>query len=90
MYCNEDCRTAANRKILGRRTFECAFCGKDFESDARRKYCSAECREDAKRENQKRKKPKKAKVSLEQINELARKEGLTYGQYFAKYGYGDM
>lgn len=86
-YCSEECRIKANKKSpLGRRTFTCEFCGESFEADAKRKFCCIECRQGAERAARLRRKPKKPKLSIANINELARNEGLNYGQYVAKYG----
>lgn len=90
VYCTPECREAYYKQPLGRRTFECAFCGNSFEADARRKYCSAECRRNAEVSTKKRSKRKKPKLTLSQAAKLSREEGLTYGKYFEKYGYGDM
>lgn len=38
------------------------------------------------KEEHKKKRGRKKKLSLAEINELARAEGLNYGQYVAKYG----
>lgn len=68
----------------------CEICGKEFigrRSTAR--YCSASCRELAANENhkiwyktnKKKKKTEAAGTPIWQINEEARKLGLTYGKY---------
>ena len=68
----------------------CEICGKEFigrRSTAR--YCSAACRELAAKENHKewyktkKKKTKAVGTPIWQINEEARKLGLTYGKYKA-------
>ena len=70
----------------------CKGCGKEFEPKkgvTYQLYCSKECR----KSNQPYYKPlKKRKVKnlgedLAKINAKARAEGLSYGQYVAKYGY---
>lgn len=72
----------------------CPICGNFFTGRPNKIYCSAKCRikSDNKRLSKERKKPKvnecKGKIkalSLEEINRRARAEGLTYGQYMAKY-----
>ncbi len=77
---------------------KCLICGWQL-TGTQSKYCSDECRREAaamkqaeKNERYKkphaveRKKAKKPLLSLAQVNELARAEGLNYGQYCAKYG----
>ena len=69
----------------------CEICGKEFigrRSTAR--YCSAACRELGKKETHKiwcktnkKKKTEAAGTPIWQINEEARKLGLTYGKYKA-------
>jgi hypothetical protein len=65
----------------------CENCGKEFTTMRRKSYCSNECRFEA--NGQKRKKANqmkfKPKYTLAQVNALARAEGLTYGQYMARY-----
>ena len=74
----------------------CPICGSFFTGRPNKMYCSAECRIKAsgKKQNEARKKPKqkvnecKEKIkslSIEEVNRRARAEGLTYGQYMAKY-----
>lgn len=77
----------------------CVMCGNIFVGRPNKKYCSAECRnkgaaEYNRKRSEERQKPKveskkrKSKLgslSIEQINRRARAEGLTYGQYMAKY-----
>ena len=77
----------------------CAYCGKTFiPKNSKQKYCSVACRDKNKKKRIKenpdkytyyreRKTRRKAKgTDLGRINEKARAEGLTYGQYVAKYG----
>ena len=78
-YCSEECKIVANKQPKGIRTFVCEFCGSRFETDFKRKYCSVECRENAKRSASKCRKPKKPKLSLNQIAKLCREEGMSYG-----------
>ena len=73
----------------------CPVCGNFFIGGNNKKYCSAECREKARRKmtGEGRKKPKENKeckrkigvLSIGEVNRRARAEGLTYGQYMAKY-----
>ena len=73
----------------------CVVCGMQFSANTRANTCSKECREKRKdlkitewKNNQKRvvKKESLARKSLSEINELARQEGLTYGEYVARHG----
>lgn len=95
-HCSDECRK--NHYLEGKRLrnknreFTCEWCGAIFTSDSKRKYCCAKCGKAAnnykgKSKNKPRKtERKKPKLTLAQINELARAEGLNYGQYVAKYG----
>jgi len=88
-YCTLECRDKAYKsrdKRLGRRVFECEFCNKLFEADAKRRFCTPECRRKAERKKKKQTKPKKPKLTLEQVAKLSREEGLSYGEYVKKYG----
>lgn len=89
-YCSVECRQKAYKekpyKPLGTRVFECEFCGELFEADIKRKFCTPECRLKYERGKRKTRKPKKPKLTLEQVAKLSREEGLSYGQYCAKYG----
>ncbi len=68
--------------------YTCRWCGKQFESNTPVEFCSAACR---KAHRQKKKTDnKKNMAEIARINELARKEGLTYGQYLARHGYGGV
>ena len=92
-HCCDACRREAySIKLKTRRKdreFVCELCGAKFVSDYKRKYCCEVCMKEASR--QRKRKPKennknKPTTSLAQINELARAEGLNYGQYVAKMG----
>ena len=88
-FCSIKCRDKAyrNSRAPKRVVLECLWCGKEFETDRRRKYCCDKCRQKA--NNSLKRKPaprKKVNLTLAKINELARAEGLNYGQYVAKYG----
>ena len=89
-YCSAECRDQAYKtrpsKPLGTRVFECEFCGELFKADAKRRFCTVECRRKAERGKKKQTKPKKPKLTLEQVAKLSREEGLSYGQYCVKYG----
>jgi ribosomal protein L20 len=66
----------------------CRNCGKQNPPD-KYIYCCTECRKEAalSRTISGRKKRAKRKAhALAEINAAARSEGLTYGQYVAKYG----
>ena len=76
----------------------CPVCGKKFRPIRTQVYCGGECaykakirREEARNSEYKKyvaptRKQKKPKLTLAQINELARAEGLNYGAYCAKHG----
>ena len=91
-YCSVKCRKLERRKnarVEHAQTLPgiCAFCGAKFTGDRKKKYCCDDCRI----RHNKRLKPKprnKPAQSIADINALARAEGLSYGQYVAKYGYG--
>ena len=94
--CSQECRIESiktkqkeyhMRKRLSQ-TQICDYCGKEFHNGRRRQYCSNECRlaangrGDIKQYEIKKIKPK---LSIGEVNKLAREEGLTYGEYCAKY-----
>ena len=79
----------------------CRLCGKEFEREihSRMVYCSAECKKAAKHaqklesirkikniEKAKAKTKPKTGPTVNEINEKALIEGLSYGQYVSKYG----
>lgn len=77
----------------------CDVCGKEFEANGPAKYCCESCRNiggkirKTIREQEKASKKEKKKIKKQQQAELsiaarkARKAGMSYGQYVAKYGY---
>lgn len=95
-YCSPECRrraqylftTKVKRAAMKVRKFTCAWCGKDFLSDRKRKYCCKAHRLMAngrlKYEPRNIDKPKEA-LSIEQVAKLSREAGLSYGQYVQKY-----
>ena len=83
-YCSVICREKYySRKKATMQTYECSWCGLSFETEHKRKYCCEDCRM---RANYRKSRKKKNAVELAGIENLARKEGLTYGKYVAKYG----
>ena len=77
----------------------CAYCGSPFiQKNCKQKFCSVSCRDENKKKrfkenpekysyHYKRKCGRKKKgTDLGMINERARAEGLTYGQYVARHG----
>ena len=91
-FCSVKCRKKYNsqkpksEEYKSPKLFECGWCGLFFQSRKKEEYCCDECRK--KGENRKRKRAKK-KFGLNSIDAIAiaaRKEGLSYGQYVAKYG----
>ena len=96
-YCSKECcRKFHNRNKSKYK--ECKICGKALDGK-QRLYCSEKCKKKGKAilemnyHSTQYKKPtiaereqKKPKMSIAQINALARTENLTYGQYLAKHG----
>jgi predicted nucleic acid-binding Zn ribbon protein len=95
-YCSKECGKKY-RRTQGRKNTTCVICGGAL-TGTQSKYCSYECHKKATAKKQcqdkdrfkkpptvERKKPKKPSLSIAQINELARAEGLNYGQYVAKH-----
>ena len=96
-YCSADCRKLYHR-YKDKPPKYCAVCGKEFKGRSYY-YCSDECRQKVIEQRQKNrnrnehkkvevkpKKRKKLKYTIEQVQKLARAEGLSYGQFVAKYG----
>lgn len=71
----------------------CEMCGKVFVAHPNARFC-LDCKHERERENKKNWKYKKKSkmpekpdgISAGEICVLAKKEGMTYGQYVAKYG----
>lgn len=91
-YCSKECKYIAfkqNRNNNNNREteFSCAWCGKTFISQRKKKYCSKECRMSANGQ----KVSTKTKIntyanaivpgSLADVVQKARDAGLSYGQY---------
>lgn len=72
-------------QVFNKRKYTCQWCGKEFGSNIPREFCNYNCQ--VAYERKRKKDSIKNAKELVTINELARKEGLTYGQYMAKYGY---
>lgn len=77
-------------------TLFCKYCGKEFQAEYRknhtRLYCSFACKRKSntkmqtdRRRSSKEECPTKFNTELDIIAAEARKEGLSYGQYVAKY-----
>lgn len=77
---------------------ECPVCGKVFQTNRYKKYCSKECGLKMKRIGDKRRAAQRKRLKEEQsrqkpntgiidVETLARAEGLSYGKYVAKHGY---
>jgi hypothetical protein len=98
LYCCKSCSSQAFADLKAElatgeaitHRLKCNFCGKPFTNKRRKSYCSNECRLMANgrcaRPKPKDKKAEKPKVSIAEVCVLARQQGLTYGQYVAKYG----
>lgn len=86
LVCSKECRR--NRYIRLRREktkdpdpVSCPICGKSFIKKAKnQKFCSIECRKLA-TPTKEPKKVKKQMSDLAEVNQMARKQGLTYGMY---------
>lgn len=68
----------------------CLICGKSFIGLVQQKYCCKECammaNKRCQQESKVRRQHKKTNASLIDIVRKSKEEGLTYGQYVAKYG----
>ena len=68
----------------------CLICGTSFIGLVQQKYCCKECammaNKRSQQESQVRRRRKKANTSLNDIARKSKEEGLSYGQYVAKYG----
>ena len=95
-FCSDKCKNAYFYSKSKKKPRFCKVCGKKI-NEPRRQFCSDECRQKANQDKAteirstykkikitERKRTKPA-LSIAQINELARAEGLNYGQYCAKY-----
>jgi hypothetical protein len=97
-YCSLSCSSSSRktrdeeyyiRKQLSLK-MECAFCGKTFVHGRRKQYCSNECRLQANgrgglKDYLSDVKHAKPDIPADEVERRARAEGLTYGQYVAKY-----
>jgi predicted nucleic acid-binding Zn ribbon protein len=91
IYCSKECaRNWHNRARAMKRKENkryCVVCGALLTDYKHRRYCSEECKKKANRIKVFRPKRKAKKMaSLIDISAKANEEGLTYGQYVAKYG----
>ena len=97
IFCSEECCKAFHGIVRKKERF-CVVCGEKLKFK-QQKYCSDICRNKAATLRQMEKglveekevpkvvkKRKKPKYTLDQVQALARQEGLSYGQYVAKYG----
>ena len=67
------------------KTIICAFCGEAFNTLRKRKYCCKTCTQRAQGKSAAKRSHKILPLSLEAIAKVCRDEGLSYGQYVAKY-----
>lgn len=75
VYCSDECRQRDKKS----HTFEleCQCCHRIFKSSIDiKKFCTAKCRRTG---------VKKKVMSMEEVAKRAREEGITYGEYVAKY-----
>lgn len=88
-FCSNRCCNNYHHLGAKQTEFTCAYCGKQFTSSIKKKYCSVDCRERLYRQERKkaRKKPKSKNFkSLVEVAIASREAGLSYGQYVAKMG----
>ena len=83
-YCSAKCRNANRNHRLYDEGKTCLICLKPLPK-GRSKYCSDECFKKIK--TVPKFTPTEKKSTIAEINAKARAEGLSYGQYMAKYGY---
>lgn len=88
-FCSKNCaRKAFNARMYNKeKVIVCENCGKEFTTFRRKTYCSDECRlmSYGRVKKQRKKEPPKPKLTLAQVNAMARAEGLSYGQYMTKF-----
>ena len=87
-FCDINCRKKYKDIEKSKRIFVCEWCGAEFSNHRKTKYCSEICRLSSYgRASVKQSEPQisKPNYDLTQITILAKKAGLTYGQYVAKY-----
>jgi ribosomal protein L20 len=78
---------------------KCKWCGSEYQTERKNtRYCCDECEKKAKKETERRYQERKLekarkrlkldadRLSISDVNALARAEGLTYGKYLAKHG----
>ena len=97
-FCNDECYKKFYG-MKKEKSVACEMCGKSL-TGLRRTYCSDECQKKSKLSERydEHKKPQATtypvnvkkqdrpkKMTLAEVNELARAEGLSYGQYVAKH-----
>lgn len=96
LYCSRECRQAGRSDIANigyKKLNRCAYCGAEFLGGG--KYCSQDCRvihtniEKCRRERARRMKAGELSP-LAKINDMARREDLSYGKYLEKHGYGNF
>ena len=95
-YCCKSCANTAkaDRNYDARKAsvfkLTCAMCEKPFTNIRKRTYCSTECRLQANgrggRLKPKDKKAEKPNMTIAEVCVAARQQGMTYGQYVAKFG----
>lgn len=83
-YCSPRCRRKmARRHAIKTKKYTCAWCGNDFLSERRKKYCSKECRQYANGRAKKSAAQRRCSpiLSLSQVARLSREAGMSYGKY---------
>lgn len=90
-FCSKYCTTKYLSFGAKQTEFKCAFCGKNFTSQKKKKYCSDQCRLKANgRLKNKKKADSKPKnfMSIEEVARESRKLGISAGEYMQKFCYG--
>lgn len=87
VYCSVKCRRAANKKPKPKKIekYKCDWCGEEFLSERRKKYCSKECRLFVNGRLKKREVQSKPSLSIEEVAVLSREAGMSYGEYVQKH-----
>ena len=86
-YCSVECREKHYAKTKKPKLYyQCEYCGKVYEQGSTNPYCSDACKNMYSSGRAKNTGRKNKALSIVDISKLAKAEGMTYGQYVAKYG----
>lgn len=100
IYCSMECKKKAFegkykyvREKPQIKKYICHYCGKEFESERKKMYCSIKCRSKANSPYARKDEFELTtllkpihKKTLSEVARLATEAGLTYGQYVMRYG----